>query len=90
MAVNAAGLLTNYRRGEAVVSIEYIRKTYGVPAWRGGRVIFHALEGRTYGTITGSKNALLRIRMDDGYRGLYHPTFKLEYLAPQTTPEGTT
>lgn len=62
--------------------MEYIRKSYGVPAKRGGEVLY---EGK-HGVITGSYSAYLRIRLDGEKRSkLYHPTYNLEYL-PEATP----
>lgn len=57
--------------------MDYIRKYYNVPAKRGGRVEF---EGRP-GTITGSVNGYLRIRLDGENRSRrYHPTWEIKYL----------
>jgi hypothetical protein len=66
------------------MSMEYIRKHYGVPAKRGGKVRF-APYGNRYlaceGVIVGSRGAHLKIRMGDEKRaGIYHPTCDLEYL----------
>jgi hypothetical protein len=66
------------------MSMEYIRRHYGVPAKRGGRVRF-APYGNRYlaceGVIVGSRGSFLRIRMGEETRsGLYHPTYDLEYL----------
>lgn len=71
------------------MSMEYVRKTYGVPAKRGGRVIAKDGMGRTTtGTITGARSGYLRIRLDGwGYSQNYHPT-TVEYLP--ATPEGAT
>ena len=60
--------------------MEYIRRYYNVPAKKGTRVLYD----RKYGIITGSKNGLLRIRMDgDSYSELYHPTYHITYLEAQ-------
>lgn len=63
------------------MSLSYIRKVYGVPAKRGGRVRYtggiHPSEGR----ILGADGPHLRIRMDGSLTVLkYHPTWKIEYL----------
>lgn len=59
--------------------MQYIRETYGVPAQRGGRVEY-THSGRL-GTITGSRNAHLRIKLDGDRRsGIYHPTWQMRYL----------
>ena len=66
------------------MSLEYIRRTYGVPAKRGGRVRYTGSEhakGPQDGTITGTRGGRLRIRLDgDSYSLPFHPTWKLEYL----------
>lgn len=64
------------------MSLEYIRKTYGVPARRGQRVRY-APEGckPREGVIVGSRGAHLRIRIGEDKRpGRYHPTWAIEYL----------
>jgi len=67
--------------------MQYIRKTYGVPAKRGGRVAYidNNPNGdgdiKIMGTITGSRDAHLRIRLDgDRFSRNYHPTYNIEYL----------
>jgi len=57
--------------------MEYIRKYYGVPAKRGGRIKFKGKPG----TIVGSDRSYLRIRFD-GEKAIYtyHPTWEIEYL----------
>lgn len=68
------------------MSLEYIRKTYSVPAYRGQRVCYTGSNKfGIYGTITSSKGPYIRILVDDrveGYRGrlILHPTWKVEYL----------
>lgn len=63
------------------MSMKYIRDTYGVPAKRGGRVEFTGSALPIMGTITGSKGARLRIRLDGATVSLnYHPTWELKYL----------
>lgn len=58
------------------MSIAYIRKRYGVPAKRGGRVLF---DGKP-GVITGTSAARLRIRLDGEKRSeIYHPTWLIAY-----------
>lgn len=59
--------------------MEYIRKKYGVPAKRGGRV--HYTYGNKFGTITSASGGYLRIRMDgEKHSRRYHPTWCIEYL----------
>jgi hypothetical protein len=55
--------------------MEYVRRFYGVPAKRGGRIRFDGVEG----TITSATHHL-RARMDDGRRVILHPTWRVEYL----------
>lgn len=63
------------------MSLAYIRKTYNVNAKRGVRVEWYGGAVTMRGTITGSKNALLRIRLDgEKHSFLFHPTDKLIYL----------
>ena len=64
------------------MSLEYIRKTYKVPAKRGGRVEYLASDGDLMeGTITGAVGAYLRVRLDGNkHSGRYHPTWALKYL----------
>lgn len=62
------------------MSMEYIRKTYNVPAKRGGKIkwLYHSF---TDGIITGSKGACLRIKLATETRSkLFHPTWMIEYL----------
>lgn len=63
------------------MSMEYIRRSYGVPAKRGARVEYTGEAETQNGTITGTCGARLRIRMDgEDYIGIYHPTWELRYL----------
>ncbi len=68
------------------MSLDYIRRFYGVPAKRGGRIRF---QGRG-ATIIGANSQYLRVRLDDGTRALLHPTWEVEYPppAPAYTPSG--
>lgn len=70
------------------MSMAYIRTHYRVPAKRGGRVEFTSSDrdGREVmeGTITGSRGASLRVRLDGNNRSyIFHPTYNLRYLEPQ-------
>lgn len=62
------------------MSMDYIRRTYKVPAKRGARVRVnwgHPAEG----VITGAAGARLRIRLDGEKRSrTAHPTWCVEYL----------
>jgi len=66
------------------MSMEYIRKTYGVPAKRGARVRFTPDGNRHLsheGVIVGARGAYLRVRMgDEKSAGTYHPTWEMKYL----------
>jgi len=71
--------------------MEYIRKTYGVPAKRGARISFSGddvgkfIQGFLYrprcGTIISARNGYIRVRFDGAatWRAL-HPTWKVKYL----------
>lgn len=63
--------------------MDYIRRTYQVPAKRGGRVRYTGrAAGERFGTILSARGGYLRIRLDgDKHAGTYHPTWKLEYLS---------
>lgn len=61
--------------------MDYIRRHYGVPAKRFGRVMFQNKPG----TITGSRGAYLLIRLDgESHSGKYHPTWKIKYTEKHT------
>jgi len=70
------------------MSMEYIRKTYGVPAKRGGRVHFVDGHGEGWdGTIKSARNGKLRVLPDDRVPGCrtrlhLHPTWNVTYLSP--------
>ena len=68
------------------MSLDYIRRAYGVPAKRGVRVRYTDEQGaRWNGRITSALGSRLRVLVDDrvpGYRGrlILHPTYRVEYL----------
>lgn len=65
------------------MSMDYIRKTYDVPAKRGGRVEYTTSHGSkvTKGTITGARGGHLYIKLDGWNHSLrFHPTWNLKYL----------
>ena len=69
------------------MSMDYIRRTYSVPARRGARIAYTGspLLGRALGTIVGSRGGYLRVKMDDGHpKSLItmHPTSCVEYIEP--------
>lgn len=69
------------------MGLPYIRKTYGVPAKRGGRVRFTDSDGVVWnGRITSASGQYLLVLVDDrvpGYRGRLrlHPTWNVEYAS---------
>ena len=69
------------------MSLAYIRRYYGVPAFRGGLIVYGASDGETIkAKITGSRGAQLRAKMqknDGTYNrrsALFHPTWHIAYL----------
>ncbi|TXT24395.1 MAG: hypothetical protein FD131_4992 [Rhodocyclaceae bacterium] len=74
------------------MSLQYIRKTYGVPAKRGMRIRYTDGAGVIWnGAITFAKGPHLRVLVDDrvpGYRGrlILHPTDSLEYIQADDNP----
>ena len=58
-----------------------IRRTRGVPAKRGMRVIYTGSGVQEYGTIKSARGGYLRILLD-GYKHSmsFHPTWELEYI----------
>lgn len=68
------------------MSLEYVRKTYGVPAKRGCRIRYTDEDGTIWnGRITSARSGKLRVLVDDripGYRGrlILHPALRIEYL----------
>lgn len=64
------------------MTMDYIRRTYGVPAKRGCRVEYTGGKAPRLGTITGACGAHILLRLDGEPRAhRYHPTWKLRYLA---------
>lgn len=70
------------------MSLAYIRKAYGVPAYRGARITFHDQHSPHavlfHCTIKSALGQRLRVLVDDrvpGYRGrlLLHPTWRIGY-----------
>ena len=65
------------------MSMDYIRRAYGVPAKRGGRVSYTAAEKAVQGTIVSARGHYLRVRWDEsGMTHSMHPTWMLVYLKP--------
>jgi hypothetical protein len=66
------------------MSMDYIRRTYGVPAKRGARVAYTGSGKRQLGEITGADGAHLMIRLVGSQHSLpYHPTWEIEYIDQQ-------
>lgn len=64
------------------MSLDYIRRTYNVPAKRGGKVEYLSRDGeRTVAVIVGSSGYRLRVRFGDNkHTSTMHPTWRLKYL----------
>lgn len=64
------------------MSMDYIRRTYGVPAKRGMTVTIRGDGTQFQARIVGSRGQYLRLWISGGKRShLYHPTDALEYPA---------
>ncbi len=64
------------------MSLKYISEFYGVPAKKGGRIIYTGRGAPLEGKIRGSRNASLRVEFDNDPTNirLLHPTWNVEYL----------
>lgn len=63
------------------MSIAWVRKHYQVPAKVGGRVEYTGDGKPELGTITGTLDGHLRVRLDGIKHSMpFHPTWKLRYL----------
>lgn len=63
------------------MSMDYIRRAYGVPAKRGALVQFINAAKVERGHIVGSRGQYLRIRWSEsGKTHTHHPTWRLVYL----------
>ena len=62
--------------------MDWIRRSYAVPARRGGRVEYTGdRRGPQLGTITSARGGRLRICIDgEKHSRPYHPTWELRYL----------
>ena len=63
--------------------LEYIAKTYGVPAKHGQRIEYTGGPEPRQGVIVGAVNSYLRIRFDGEaktHNAPFHPTWKIRYL----------
>jgi len=67
------------------MSMDYIRRTYKVPAKRGGRICFTGNKVKEPGTIRSAIGSHLRVQLDGSKRTvLLHPTWCVEYLNKET------
>ena len=67
--------------------MQRIREAYGVPAKRGGRIIFDGQPGRIL--AAGLNGALrLTVLLDNGTRRQVHPTWHMTYLDEKADPNG--
>ena len=65
------------------MSMDYIRRTYGVPAKRGAQILFRGVIGQAgiTGVVIGTRGHYLRVRMDATcLTWTLHPTWEVEYL----------
>lgn len=63
--------------------LDYIRRTYSVPARVGVRIAYQPIPTRPaqFGTIRGARSAYLRVRFDGSNHLVnLHPTWCVEYL----------
>lgn len=71
------------------MTMEYIRKTYHVPAKRGGRVRYTGGPTPIDGTITSASGPYIRVRLDDRKMTVrLHPTWEVQYIAEGKTERG--
>lgn len=62
-------------------AFEYINNAYRTLYKVGTRVKYTGGEGTRYGTVTGTRAAYVRVKMDgDNAAKSYHPTWKLEII----------
>lgn len=67
------------------MSMDYIRRTYGVSAEVGRRIEYSGSGEIEHGTITGSDDARLLITLDgDDAPRRFHPTWEIKYATPPT------
>ena len=63
------------------MTMEYVRKAYGVPARRGGRVVVSWRGQKRNATIKSEKNGRLVIKIDgEKAKAIFHPTWGIEYV----------
>jgi len=72
------------------MSLDYIRKAYGVPVSRGCRIKFTPCTGIAKdGFVVAARGKYIRVRFADMRRTvLLHPTWNVEYLESNNQTEG--
>ena len=74
-------LFTGDEWSASEMSMEWVRRSYGVPAKRGGRIGYTGDGKKELGTIRSASGAYLMIQLDGMKRTLpFHPTWKLRYV----------
>ena len=70
-------------RGQYIVSMQYVRDFYGVPAKRGGKVLV-PFKGQPAvpGVIVAARNGRIKVKVE-GRVYPYHPTWCVKYLDSQ-------
>lgn len=67
--------------------MDWIRKTYGVPAKKGGRVEYTGGDKSQFGTIVSASRGYLNIRLDGARHAQpFHPTWELRYIEEAPAP----
>ena len=70
------------------MSFDYVRKTYGVNAKRGTRVLYTGCGKREFGTVKSASGGRLNIKLDGVKHAMpFHPTWELT-LNPQEANNG--
>ena len=68
--------------------MEYIRRSRGVPAKRGGLVTYTGGDKPREGRILSAHSGYLMILLEgDKYPGTFHPTWELEYHDARSSDE---
>lgn len=65
------------------MSLAYVRRHYGVPAFRGAPIVYTGGDTPRAGVIVGA-GSTLRVRWDDdphGRAAILHPTWEVQYPA---------
>lgn len=71
------------------MSLQWIRKTYGVPAIRGGLVEYTGDGFAQQGIIRSARSGYLRVQFGEGHCPLtLHPTWEIRYLDASTEGAG--